>query len=131
MSAVGENAVIDFYIYNNDFSLFKKLLLRKLDHYEYYVIIPHFLEGGEKAQEIINTIPKEKLVLLDKQLTGITGQYAAVYENFEKDICSALEQANEHLSKYHTLKLIFPKKLFPERDHYRLRALRSGICFHV
>jgi DNA-binding transcriptional regulator YhcF (GntR family) len=116
VSALGENAVIDFYIYNNDFSLFKKLLLRKLDHYEYYVIIPHFLEGGEKAQEIINTIPKEKLVLLDKQLTGITGTYAAVYENFEKDIYSALEQANEHLSKYHTLKLIFPEKSYFPRE---------------
>lgn len=112
VAALGENAVIDFYIYNNDFSLFKKLLLPKMDHYSHYVIIPHFIEGGENAHEIINTIPKEKLVLLDKQLTGITGEYAAVYENFEKDIYHALEQANEHLSKYHTLKLIFPEKSY-------------------
>lgn len=112
VAALGENAVIDFYIYNNDFSLFRKLLQRKMDNYSHYVIIPHFLEGGENAHEIINAIPKEKLVLLDKQVPGITGEYAAVYENFEKDIYGALEQANEHLSKYHTLKLIFPEKSY-------------------
>lgn len=112
VSALGENAVIDLYIYNNDFHLFKKLLLRKMDNYSHYVIIPHFLEGGENAHEIINTIPKEKLVLLDKQVPGVTGEYAAVYENFEKDIYGALEQAIEYLSKYDTLKLIFPEKSY-------------------
>lgn len=40
---------IDFYIYNNDFALFRKLLTNKRDGYSHCVIIPHFLEGGEKA----------------------------------------------------------------------------------
>ncbi len=48
VSTLGENAAIDFYIYNNDFALFKKLLLNsKEDEYHYYVIIPHFMEGEE------------------------------------------------------------------------------------
>ncbi|HZE85557.1 MAG TPA: GntR family transcriptional regulator [Puia sp.] len=107
-SALGEYVVVDFYIYNNDFGLFKKLLARKKEDYSHYVIIPHFLEGGEHAQEIINAIPKDKLVLLDKKIPGILGEYAAVYENFEQDIYCALEQAREQLSKYHTIKIIFP-----------------------
>lgn len=108
ISALGEYAVIDFYIYNNDFGLFKKLLAGRKDDYSHFVIIPHFLEGGEHASEIINTIPKDKLVLLDKKIPGIDGEYAAVYENFEQDIYSALEKAREPLSKYHTIKIIFP-----------------------
>src|SRR5687767_6334212 len=56
-SALGEQAAIDFFIYNNDFSLFKKLLNNKREDYTHYVIIPHFLEGGENAHEIINTLP--------------------------------------------------------------------------
>lgn len=108
VAALGENAAIDFYIYNNDFSLFKELLINKRDNYSYFVIVPHFLEGGENAHEIINTIPKEKLLLLDKLLPEVNGTYAAVYENFEKDIYEALEQALEPLKKYHTLKIIFP-----------------------
>src|SRR5690606_2917607 len=95
---------------------FKKLLLNKREDYSHYVIISHFLEGGENAHEIINAIPKEKLVILDKLVPGVNGQYAAVYENFERDIYSALEQAREALSKYHTLKLIFPDKSYYPKE---------------
>lgn len=115
VASLGEMAAVDLYIYNNDFSLFKKLLQNKNDDYTHYVIIPHFLEGGEKAHEIINTIPKEKLILLDKIITGVDGNYAAVYENFETDIYHALEQALPPLSKYHTIKIIFPEhSYYPE-----------------
>jgi len=115
VSALGDSATVDFYIYNNDFALFKKLLLNSKEDYHYYVIIPHFMEGGETAYKIINTIPKEKLILLDKVIPGVTGNYGAVYENFEKDINQALEQALQQLSKYHTIKLIFPEyTYYPE-----------------
>ncbi|HJU45400.1 MAG TPA: GntR family transcriptional regulator [Chitinophagaceae bacterium] len=108
VAALGEMASIDFYIYNNDSAFFKKLLLNKKDDYSHYVIIPHFIEGSEDAHEVINTIPKEKLILMDILVPGITGDYGAVYENFEKDIYNALEELVKPLSKYHTLKIIFP-----------------------
>ena len=115
VAALGEKAAVDFYIYNNDFGLFKKLISNKKDDYTHYVIIPHFLEGGENAAEIINTIPQKKLVILDKLITGVEGEYAAVFENFEHDIYSALKKALPQLSKYHTLKIIFPSyTYFPQ-----------------
>lgn len=109
VASLGELAAVDFYIYNNDFSLFKKLLTNCKDDYTHYVIIPHFLEGGENAYETINRLPKEKLVLMDKLVPGVEGRYAAVYERFEEDIYNALEEAKQVLSKYHTLKIIFPE----------------------
>ncbi|MEO5998599.1 MAG: GntR family transcriptional regulator [Chitinophagaceae bacterium] len=109
IEALGAHATVDFYIYNNDFALFKKLLTNRKEDYSHFVIIPHFLEGGEKAHEIINAIPKDKLLLLDKKINGIDGEYAAAYENFEKDIFCALEEAREQLGKYHTIKIIFPE----------------------
>ncbi len=112
IAALGNEVSVDFYIYNNDFTLFKRLLNSRKDDYSHYVIIPHFIDGGEYAREIINTIPKEKLILLDKKIPGIGGEYSVVYENFEKNIYEALEQAREHLSKYHTLKIIFPKRSY-------------------
>jgi len=112
VAALGEDALIDFYIYNNDFSIFKKLILNKRTEYSHYVIIPHFVEGGEDAYKIINTIPAEKLIMLDKKVPGVTGNYSAVYENFEKDIYRALVQAKEQLEKYHTIKLVFPQKSY-------------------
>jgi hypothetical protein len=80
--------------------------------YHYYVILPHFIEGGDTAHKIINTIPKDKLILLDKVIPGVTGNFGAVYENFEKDIFTALEQALPQLEKYHTIKLIFPENSY-------------------
>ena len=113
--AIGERAAIDFYIYNNDYVFFKKMVMSKKDDYTHFVIIPHFLEGGENAHEVINTIPKEKLIILDKLLSGVTGDYAAAYENFAQDIYAALEQALDRPSTYTTLKIIFPKgSYFPQ-----------------
>lgn len=115
-ASLGEMASIDFYIYNNDLAFFKKLLSNKKDDYTHYVIIPHFIEGGENVHEVINTIPKEKLVLMDILVPGVTGDYAAIYEDFEKDIYDALEQALGQLSKYHTIKIIFPAYTYHPQD---------------
>jgi len=116
VASLGDLAAIDFYIYNNDFLFFKKLISQQKDNYTHYVIIPHFLDGGENVHDIINTIPKDKLVLLDKLVPGINGEYAAVYENFEKDIYNALVQANDKLSKYHTIKIIFPEYTYHPKE---------------
>jgi DNA-binding transcriptional regulator YhcF (GntR family) len=105
-------AILDLYIYNNDFALFKKLLNQKNGDYSHYIIIPHFVDGGEKAPEIINQIEKKKLILLDKLIEGVSGNFGAVYENFEKDIYVALEQALPRLSNYNSLKIIFPEHAY-------------------
>lgn len=116
VASLGDLAAIDFYIYNNDFLFFKKLISQQKDSYTHYVIVPHFLDGGENVHEVINTIPKEKLILLDKIVPGISGNYAAVYENFEEDIYNALVQANNKLSKYHTIKIIFPEYTYHPKE---------------
>lgn len=113
--ALGDTATIDLYIYHNDFSLFKKIIEGRRTDYTHYVILPHFLEGGEKAAEILNSLTSGKLILLDKIIPGITIPFAAVYENFEEDIFSALEEAKDKLSGYKTIKLIFPEyTYYPE-----------------
>lgn len=108
-SSLDHRAAIDFYIYHNNFSFFKKLLTTKKDGYTHYVLIPHFLEGGENAHEVINAIDKNKLVLVDKLVPTVSGTFGAVYQDFEKDIFGALTQALPRLSKYNTLKIIFPE----------------------
>lgn len=107
---LGDQAAIDFFIYNNNFSLFKKLMQKnKKNDYTHYVIIPHFLEGGDNANDVINEIEGGQLILLDKIIPGINREYGAVYENFEQDIYCALKEALPHLTKYQTLKIIFPE----------------------
>ncbi|MFD3275881.1 GntR family transcriptional regulator [Aquirufa echingensis] len=108
VASMGPMAGIDFYIYNNDFNLFKRIITKRELDYSHIVIIPHFMEGDSIAVDFINSLPKEKLILLDKLLPGIQGSYGAVYENFEKDIYQTLLQAKDALAKYHTIQLVFP-----------------------
>jgi DNA-binding transcriptional regulator YhcF (GntR family) len=115
-TALGANAAIDFYIYNNNYQLFKELLNNRKQDYSYYVIIPHFTEGGEQAYEIINELPKDKLIIMDKLLPGVAGEYGAVYENFEKDIYNALKEALPQLSKYHCINIIFPEYTYHPQE---------------
>jgi len=116
VSSLAGHASIDFYIYNNDFAHFQNLLQSKQDQYTHYVIVPHFIEGGENASEVVNKIEKSKLILLDKLVPGVEGKYGAVYENFEKDIYQALEQALPRLEKYQTIKIIFPEQTYMPRE---------------
>ena len=46
---VGTHVPVDFYIYNNDFLLFKKFFSRNKD-YSHYVILPHFKDGADEAE---------------------------------------------------------------------------------
>ncbi len=118
---LGDQATIDFFIYNNDFRMFKNLILEHKDNnYTHFVIIAHFLEGGAFAHEFINQLPKNKLVLIDKKVEGIDGEYAAVYQDFEADIYKVLTEALELLQKYRQLKIIFPPY------SYHPKAILSG-----
>lgn len=108
VQTLGQSAIVDFYIYNNDFNLFKELLNRSIGNYSHYVIIPHLREDSKTSTEVLNLIPKEKLILLDKTIPSLKNACSCVYEDFEKDIYNALESALELLEKYDSIKLIFP-----------------------
>jgi DNA-binding transcriptional regulator YhcF (GntR family) len=107
VSAIEPDIIVDFFVYNDDFLLYKTLLNSKTG-YQYYVIIPHMRRGEEYVNRLLNAIPKDKLLILDKHVTGIEGRFASVFENFKKDIYKALVQALEPLKKYHTIKVIGP-----------------------
>jgi len=105
---MGDEAYLDLFVYNSDISYLRTLLKNLTKTYEYYVVFPHFKEGRDQAPEVMKLIPTEKLVLLGRMIDELPGSFAAIYENYEKDIYGALEEALESLSKYHTLKMVFP-----------------------
>ncbi|MBX2816802.1 MAG: GntR family transcriptional regulator, partial [Saprospiraceae bacterium] len=114
---LGDQASIDFYIYNNDFRLFKNFIEPSLSaDFSHFVIIAHFLEGGQNAMEVLNRIPKDKLILLDKKVPGVSGQFGAVYQAFAKDMYNVLTEAVDPLRKYERLKLIFPADTYHPQE---------------
>ena len=78
------------------------------------------MDGGEDAYKLINDLPKEKLLILDKRIEGVTGEYAVVYQDFERDIYCALTEVKDLLKKYRTLNIIFPT------DGYHPKEIVSG-----
>ena len=112
VEALGDKAAIDFYIYNNDINLFLRLIAERKHDYTHFVIIPHFYDCQDKAYRIIDTLPKDKLILVDKAIPQVTGEYGAVYENFEQDIYKSLKQVSDALSKYTELAIIFPENSY-------------------
>ncbi|GAB3026020.1 GntR family transcriptional regulator [Niabella terrae] len=112
VNELGDAASIDFYIYNNDFHLFKRLLSGNKDPYTHYVIIPHFIDGGDRAYEVIDMIPKDKLIIVDKSVPEVKGEYGSIYIDYKNDIYQVLTEALEPLSKYHAIKLIFPENSY-------------------
>ncbi|MGY4536632.1 DNA-binding transcriptional regulator YhcF (GntR family) [Mucilaginibacter sp. UYNi724] len=110
--ALGNQASIDFYIYNNSFNFFKKILLEKQDSYDKVVVVPHFIDKIDNAHEVINQIPKDKLILLGKLVEGVEGDFGAVYEDFENDIFNALEELLPQIKRYHSCTIVFPKNSY-------------------
>ena len=107
---LNETAVIDFYVYQNDYEQFKKHIINsRSKEYTHYILNANFDEKEDEVTEFIkNEIPLERLILLDKKMDHL-GNVACIYQDFENDIYSALVELNPLLEKYKAIKLVFPK----------------------
>lgn len=118
--ALGQHARIDLQVYNNDFRCFEKCLEQLTPNYTHYVVTTHFdrkTYGDQfRLQQLLNSLPKEKLILLDKKVEGIQGKHSSSYQNFEKDIYEGLKTVADRLQKYQMLKLIFPAYSYQARE---------------
>jgi len=105
---MSRNVNIDLHIHHSNINIFRNLIKNSLGEYNYYVIMPHFYEKAEEAIEVLKMIPPEKLVLLDKDIDLSSKRHSSVFQNFEKDIVYALNEAIDLLKVYKKLILIFP-----------------------
>ena len=105
---LGTQAKVDLQVHHWNVQLFDSIINNSLGQYDYYVIMPHFYEQHDKAIAILNRIPKEKLILLDRDLPELTNNCSAVYQDFRKDIIDALEEAKPLLRKYEKLVYVNP-----------------------
>lgn len=108
VSTLGNQAIVDLHIHHFSTQIFKSLIANHLGDYDYYVVMPHFYEHMEEAIQVIKEIPSNKLILLDKNIPEIGEAYAAVYQDFERDISDALHEAMDLLRKYKQLIFVNP-----------------------
>lgn len=117
---LGDTSSVDLQIHHSDSKMLEKIIMDNLGKYDYYVIMPHLHSEEDRAREAINKIPKEKLLLINKDMDGIDGTYGCVYEDFANDIVQALTTGLKRISKYNKLYLVFPT------DSYYCTGIQDG-----
>lgn len=121
VDTVGSKGHVNMYIYYCDEQLFINALKKNINNYNYFVIMPHFRNSRKthinytnRVLKAIETIPKDKLLILDNSYSEISGNFTAVYQDFKEDIIYALTKAFTKLKKYKKIILVFSTQtLFP------------------
>lgn len=108
VKTMGNKASVDVAIYNYDLDEFNSIVSNNLTHYDYFVILPHFRNENANIIEVIKKIPREKVLIIDRFLDELK-DYPVVYQEYDKDIQTALLCGLDLLKKYSRLNLIFPQ----------------------
>jgi len=107
VQTMGTKASIDVHIYNYDLDEFETIIENNLNHYDYFVILPHFRNENANISRVIKKIPREKVLIVDRFLDELK-DYPVVYQEYDKDIQSALTFGISLLRKYSQINLVFP-----------------------
>ncbi len=133
INTLGSKALVDVFIYNYDLQQFKNIIDNNSSKYDYFVILPHFKNEDDDVASVIRSIPKEKVLLIDRNMEALK-DYPIVYQEYEKDIQSALARGIDLIRKYRQLNLVFPFEQYYSK--YILRGFQifcqvNGLQFSV
>jgi DNA-binding transcriptional regulator YhcF (GntR family) len=103
VNRLGSDYQVDIYFHYYNLKVFEQHIKNNIDNYGFFVIMPHFNEDVSRS---VRHIPKEKLLIIDKDLKSAHFDYSAVFQDFENDIFSALIEAAPLLLKYSVIKFI-------------------------
>lgn len=112
---LGSKASVDVFIYNYSIEQFEEIVNNQMIHYDYFVILPHFKDDEATGVNIIKKIPKKKVLLIDRNLE-LLKDYPVVYQEYEKDIQTALETGISLIRKYKKINLVFPLNQYYSRN---------------
>ena len=108
-SSLPADASCSIFFHHYDIKLFESLIKDNLGRYNFYVIMPHF---DEDVSGILKQIPTDKLLLIDKNVPNLQGNFMAIYQDFENDVYNALSYVLPQIKKYNSISLIQGNKQF-------------------
>ncbi|QHV97852.1 GntR family transcriptional regulator [Spirosoma endbachense] len=108
-AALPDDATLSVFFHHYNPAVFETLIRNNLGRFSAYVLMPHF---DTDVSDIVALIPPEKLLLLDQNLPNLSGDFSAVYQDFEQDIYSSLSSAFERLKHYQRITLVLSKDRF-------------------
>ncbi len=118
VETLGNKAGVDVFIYNYSLQYFKEIIENQITNYDYFVILPQFNDENADVAGVIKNIPKEKVLLIDRNLDSLK-DYPVVYQEFEKDIQTALGEGLSLIKKYKRINLVFPAYEFYSKNIVR------------
>lgn len=107
MEELSGRADITIRMHYQDIGQFESELGKALDRYDWYLVFPHFSidrTTQEKALRLLNAIPQEKLIVLDRLIAGVSDVAGASYQSIEDDIPAMLVSAVGDIKKYDRLR---------------------------
>lgn len=105
LNNLNEKAVVDIFFHHFNRQVFKNLIEDSVGNYTSYVIMP---ANFKDVCSVVKQLPQNKVYMLDQTNSELQKHYPAVYQNFKKDMYSALKSGSDLLSKYRKLILVFP-----------------------
>jgi len=118
VETLGSKAGVDVFIYNYSLEQFEEIIDNQINSYDYFVILPHFKDEKADVGQVISKVPKEKVLLIDRNLDALRN-YPVVYQEYEKDIQAALGEGIELIKKYKRINLVFPVNEYYSKDILR------------
>ena len=112
---LGNKASVDVFIYNYSLEQFREILNNQINNYDYFAILPQLNTENEEIAVLIRSIPKEQVLLIDRNLDTLK-DYPVVYQEFEKDIQMALSKGIDRIKKYEKIICRVDTKLFHDLE---------------
>ncbi len=125
---IGDVAEVTIRLHNQNVDLLEYYIDENLDLFDYYVITPHFsLDSAtqKRVTKILSRIPNRKLIMVDRWMQELPGNYGVVYQDFENDAYEGLQQGLYKIQNYKKLNVVvLPSSLY----HYSIRNAVERFC---
>lgn len=101
---------VDIYFHHFNYDVFSKHIYDNIGNYNHYIIMPANLPD---TNLVIDKLPKDKVYILDQTHDELV-KYQTIYQNFRKDIKTALNKCLDKLIKYNKIVFIFNENKQPK-----------------
>jgi DNA-binding transcriptional regulator YhcF (GntR family) len=103
------NTEVAIRLHNQDIELFEYFIEENLKRYDFFIIAANFplkSEIHKRVLKALRKIPNRQLILIDRQVEDLPGNYGAAYQDFGNDAYDGLKQGAEIFRNYRKLNVL-------------------------
>lgn len=109
---IGDGAEITIRLHNQDIDLFEHFLDENLDDFDYYIVTPHFPLDPNIQNRVLKSLKRissNKLIVLDRYIKNLQGNYGCVYQDYENDVYDGLLEGLDDIKAFRKINVISTK----------------------